>query len=239
MKELKPEPVKAPEPKPAPVSNPKPNPNPSLDKQKEVRQKLKNDYGFSPKNKKPVKPVIKHNPTDYNMSADRNADFIEYMDTDYVDQFKEADREKDRQYEEEYDNDLENHIKEHGFEEPLIMGFDPKTGYTMLIEGNHRLMTAKRLGLKEVPVRMLRKTDLGSPESSRRFAGKYLDLDKIPARERIIKERPEWNKFYSYVPYPSDMKPSDWFSEHTRPYQRTEGAKVDYNAPGRWYNRKK
>lgn len=49
MKEFKPEPVKAPESKPTPVSNPKPNPNPNLDKQKEVRQKLKNDYGFAPK----------------------------------------------------------------------------------------------------------------------------------------------------------------------------------------------
>ena len=64
MKEFKPEqpkvePVKAPEPKPTPVSNPKPNPNPSLDKQKEVRQKLKNDYGFSPNVNKAKRDYLK------------------------------------------------------------------------------------------------------------------------------------------------------------------------------------
>ena len=46
------------------------------------------------------------NPTDYNMSANRNADYIEYVDTDFLDQFKEYDREQDYPYEKGYVDDL-------------------------------------------------------------------------------------------------------------------------------------
>ena len=177
------------------------------------------------------------NPTDYNMSANRNKDYIEYVNTDFIDKFKEYDREKDYPYEKGYDDELKEHIKQYGIEEPLIMGFNPKTGYTRLIEGNHRLMLAKQLGLKELPVRMLRRTNLEEDKTGV-HGGAFIDETKAPIRESIIKARPRYKEFYDYVPYDEDMKPSDWFSDKDiiKPYIRTESAKIDYESPDRWYN---
>jgi len=175
------------------------------------------------------------NPTDYNMSANRNADYIDYVDTDFLDQFKEYDREQDYPHEKNYVDSMREHIKKYGFEEPMILGFNPKTGYTRLIEGNHRLMLAKQLGIKEIPTRMLRRVGLEEDKSGK-HGGSYIDIENAPARERIIKERPRWKEFYDYVPYDEDMKPSDMFVGHTRPYRRTQGATINYDDDNRWSN---
>ncbi len=52
-----------------------------------------------------------------------------------------------------YIDHLMEDIKKRGICEPLILGYYPYLGPAMLIEGNHRLVAAKKLGLKEVPVR--------------------------------------------------------------------------------------
>ena len=175
------------------------------------------------------------NPTDYNMSANRNADYIEYVDTDFLDKFKEYDREKDYPHEKGYVDDLRKHIQQYGIEEPVILGFNPKTGYTRLIEGNHRLMLAKQLGIKELPTRMLRRVNLEEDKTGK-HGGSYIDIENAPARARIIADRPRWKEFYDYVPYDEDMKPSDMFVGHSRPYERTEGARIDYDSKDRWSN---
>ena len=42
-------------------------------------------------------------------------------------------------------------IKTNGFKEPIIIAYDPETGECSVIEGNHRIEAAKRLGMKDFP----------------------------------------------------------------------------------------
>jgi hypothetical protein len=72
----------------------------------------------------------------------------ELLPTRWIDQFKEHTRTGKRV------DDLVPQIRERGFDDPLILevGMD---GRAQLIEGNHRLAAAKRLGLEQVPVRVV------------------------------------------------------------------------------------
>ena len=51
--------------------------------------------------------------------------------------------------------DIKQSIAEKGFTEPLIVEVDTN-GNSNLIEGNHRLFAAKELGVKNIPVRVVR-----------------------------------------------------------------------------------
>lgn len=169
------------------------------------------------------------NPTDYNMSGHPYHDYIEYVDTNFADKFKEYDREDDyRNPNHHYLDDLTTHIKQYGIEEPIIMGFNPKTGYTRIIEGNHRLAVAKRLGLDKVPVRMLRRETI-EVDPTGKHGGSTIDINKVPARETFIKSHPDWQEMWDYIPYYEDMKPSDWFydKQYIKPYTRNKSANVD------------
>jgi len=49
-------------------------------------------------------------------------------------------------------DDLKKDIKENGFKEPIIIVYDKNKGEAAIVEGNHRYVAAKELGLKEIPV---------------------------------------------------------------------------------------
>lgn len=57
---------------------------------------------------------------------------------------------------------LERDVRKEGIETPLVLEFDPESGTVLLGEGNNRLAVAQRLGLTEVPVRVVRKGGRGS-----------------------------------------------------------------------------
>ena len=169
------------------------------------------------------------NPTDYNMSAHPYHDYIEYVDTDFVDKFKEYDREQDYlNPKKHYLDELTNHIEQYGFEEPLIMGFNPKTGFTRLIEGNHRLAAAKRLGIDKVPVRMLRRENIEA-DTSGKHGGYFIDINKTPHKDVFIKQNPDWKDIWGYMKYKEDLKPSDWFYEKEKitPYKNQKNANIE------------
>lgn len=82
---------------------------------------------------------------------------ITMLPIDYVLFYKEFDREfKDRINSKEYITNLYNDIKQHGLKQPLILQVGRYNGvdYGLLIEGNHRLFIAKKLGIDEVPVKV-------------------------------------------------------------------------------------
>ena len=53
-------------------------------------------------------------------------------------------------------DELTEDIRANGIKHPLVVQYDPETGTLALDEGNHRLAAAQRLGMKVLPVRMLR-----------------------------------------------------------------------------------
>ncbi|MED5330613.1 MAG: ParB N-terminal domain-containing protein, partial [Planctomycetota bacterium] len=60
-------------------------------------------------------------------------------------------------------DELTKDIRANGIKHPLVVQYDPETGTLALDEGNHRLAAAQRLGMKVVPVRMIKQ-----PSSKRR-----------------------------------------------------------------------
>jgi hypothetical protein len=90
---------------------------------------------------------------------------------------------------------LKTDIQQNGFKEPLIMSFGTDDGLAVLGEGNHRLQVAKELGLKTVPVRALRRTEVGSENA-------------VPTSMSAVKP----GKYF-----PGDAKPSDVFDELKTP----------------------
>jgi len=52
-------------------------------------------------------------------------------------------------------------IAENGFNEPLIVHYNPKTGKAWLGDGNHRLEAAKRIGYNRLPVKVVRSSGSG------------------------------------------------------------------------------
>jgi hypothetical protein len=53
-------------------------------------------------------------------------------------------------------DDLTDQIRKEGFKEPLTIMYDPDRGLALLGDGNHRLAAAKRLGVDNVPVHVVR-----------------------------------------------------------------------------------
>lgn len=52
----------------------------------------------------------------------------------------------------DYWRELKDHIAQHGFEHPIILRYNPRTGRGKICEGNHRLAIAEALGLTHVPL---------------------------------------------------------------------------------------
>lgn len=92
--------------------------------------------------------------------------------------------------------DMRASIAEEGIREPLLIELNPKEGYALLTEGNHRLAMADELGFKTVPVRVMR--------------SKYLNPQSHPRAKKVgnVKIKPDR---YGYIP--GHMKPSEVFGD--------------------------
>jgi len=99
-----------------------------------------------------------------------------------------------RAWSEEPENwdELKESIRAEGIREPLILDYNPYTGYALLSEGNHRLAIAKELGISCVPVRAYRVVSRGVPGDG-------------DSRYRPVAGGATWPKG-EYVP--ADLKPS-------------------------------
>jgi len=98
-----------------------------------------------------------------------------------------------------YIDELKQDIKENGFKTELQIEYNPKNGLARLGEGNHRLIAAEQLGLKSVPVLVVRNSGI---EGGR---GGFLPRVVEGGMERIIPDD------FGYVP--GQMKPTELLGE--------------------------
>lgn len=91
-----------------------------------------------------------------NMLHRYDADRISFVNIDLLDKIKEYDRSVQKVRTDDYVDRLYQAILENGITEPLYIDFCPYDGTLKLGEGNHRLMLAKKIGLKELPCTCIR-----------------------------------------------------------------------------------
>lgn len=118
----------------------------------------------------------------------------ELVPLDQIDPFMEIDREVTPKWRGDPGNldRITEDVRVNGFQEPLIIEYDPKIGKALLVEDNHRLAAAKRLGLDRVPVRVVR-GDLSGEAKAVSLADRNM--------EPVLKPKPD-----GY--FPGDTTPS-------------------------------
>jgi len=121
---------------------------------------------------------------------DANSNFTELLPIKALKALKEWDRKKEPKLTQEELETLKQSIKEEGIKEPLILKYNPVSGYALLVEGNNRIEAADKNGEYLVPVRVLTDTKLEEKEGK----GAYIKNPRL----RIPK-----NEYC-----PKDMKPS-------------------------------
>lgn len=104
----------------------------------------------------------------------------EWVDINTVWEYREFDRSKESENRADSNrviNELSDKLQS-GFREPLIMQYSHKYKTAYLIEGNHRLLVAKRLGYKYVPVRVT--IDGTQVRDAKKVVGYYASInDKV------------------------------------------------------------
>jgi hypothetical protein len=107
----------------------------------------------------------------------------QWVDTETVWRFREFDRSKpneDRADSQKSISELSYKLQE-GFNEPLIMQYSHKYKTAYLIEGNHRLLVARKLGYKYVPIRVT--IDGHEKRDAQKVVGYYASInDKVDPR---------------------------------------------------------
>ena len=88
------------------------------------------------------------------------------------------------------------------FSEPIILSYDPASNSAVVIDGNHRIALAARMGLDEVPVRVTVQQHRTRPE----FAGAAPEKGYVPLPEQATLHA----KLDGYIP--ASAKPSQIFS---------------------------
>ena len=92
--------------------------------------------------------------------------YFEYVPIKEVDAYKEFDRETDIKFDKSELDDLTEDIRKNGITTPITI--EVYNGKGLIVEGNHRLAAAKRLGIKNIPVRIIeRSKDFGSINKNR------------------------------------------------------------------------
>ena len=81
---------------------------------------------------------------------------VEMVAVDILWSFREFDRKEQPVWSSQYVSELQNDIQENGIKNPLILRYNQHHRKAILIEGNHRLMIARELGIKALPVRVHR-----------------------------------------------------------------------------------
>lgn len=119
----------------------------------------------------------------------------EYVKTDTLWQYKEFDRSVDIKNSDSLDNikRLEQILSEEGFNQPLILQYSKKYQTAYLTEGNHRLVAAKNMGIKYIPVRVT--TDGGDKKDAKRVFGS-VDNPTLPSQIGIESYDKDYNLIY-------------------------------------------
>lgn len=139
-----------------------------------------------------------------------HAEFAENVPTDLILAFRQHDRGvgrnniHDRAYSPEKWTAFKRDIQENGFNEPVVLHFNPHNGYATVQEGNHRIRAAKELGLPHVPVRCVKNSLLEPRNSPSPF---FHDCQPVPGHVpgSLVHES-------GYCP--TDLKPSQVFTAH-------------------------
>jgi hypothetical protein len=93
-----------------------------------------------------------------------------------------------------------------GFDDPIMVDFDPTSKMAMVGEGNHRLQAAVEQGLSHVPVRVSRSRVPATPDESRGRYPRHLDPGPSP-----------WKNGGGEDYWPSDIHPKYlWPSEDVK-----------------------
>jgi ParB-like chromosome segregation protein Spo0J len=113
--------------------------------------------------------------------------YFEYVPVEEIEKYKEFDRETEKKWGSK-DNTLEelvDDIRENGIKTPITLQID-RDGNALIVEGNTRLAAAKKLGIKNIPVRVV--------------SGEFGSINKEKAR-KIDKKRSvgEMKVFYPNV----------------------------------------
>lgn len=144
--------------------------------------------------KKEIDSIISK--TKETMKTHNYGEYVEMVDTKIVKEYMEFDRRVNISNSLKDVENLSKDILKNGFKDPLIMGYNPKTGFTALIEGNNRLMIAEDLGITQLPVRVAKdtmETNVVNEITGVRRGGKVVPKSIMPH-----------NEYY----YPEEMKPS-------------------------------
>ncbi len=117
----------------------------------------------------------------------------EYVKTDTLWQYKEFDRSVDIKNSDSLDNikRLEKILSEEGFNQPLILQYSKKYQTAYLTEGNHRLIAAKNIGIKYIPVRVT--TDGGEKRDAKRVYQCSIDNPTLPSQIGIESYDKDYN----------------------------------------------
>lgn len=76
-------------------------------------------------------------------------------------------------------DELQKDIEMNGIKEPLIFTYDPKSGRGQLTDGNHRIVAAKRAGLKRVPIYLNRQYAMYDDDEAYAVTTGYKDIRDI------------------------------------------------------------
>jgi ribosomal protein S18 acetylase RimI-like enzyme len=107
--------------------------------------------------------------------------YFEYVPTSEVDVFKEFDREVTIKFDKSELDTLTRQVKKNGITAPLDL--EVYRGHALLVEGNHRLAVAKRLGIEYLPLRVtVRNSDFGSINKHRAVKINTRTLSELMAK---------------------------------------------------------
>jgi len=107
--------------------------------------------------------------------------YFEYVPTSEVDVFKEFDREVTIKFDKSELDTLTRQVQKNGITAPLDL--EVYRGHALLVEGNHRLAVAKRLGIKFLPLRVtVRSSDFGSINKHRAVKINTRTLSELMAK---------------------------------------------------------
>ena len=133
-----------------------------------------NDYFSNKSNQSKIQNLNENNAIKSNVQSSYD---YEWVDINTVWEYREFDRSQESENRADSNHVIEEltHKLRDGFNEPLIIQYSHKYKTAYLVEGNHRLLVAKRLGYKYVPIRV---TIDGTPvRDAKKVVGYYAPIN--------------------------------------------------------------
>jgi len=114
--------------------------------------------------------------------------YFEYIPLEEIEKYKEFDREVTIRFNKSELDDLTEYIGKNGITSPITL--QVYNGYGLITEGNHRIAAAKRLGIKNIPTRIIQR--------NRPFKGTIYESKVVKLPRKI--DSSELKVFYPEVP---------------------------------------